>query len=86
MAPGYSKLLVHDIILPNTGTVEIQARFDLVMMTLNSGMERSKTQWTKLLEDAGFCNITIHEHFDNDGIIEAEVAVDANANANAMGI
>ena len=73
MVPGYSKLLIHELILPNTGAVEIQARFDLVMMTFNGGMERSRTQWTKLLMDAGFCNVEIHEHLDHDGIIEAEV-------------
>jgi hypothetical protein len=61
---------------PNTGAVEMQARFDLVMMTLNGGMERSRTQWVKLLEDAGFGNIQIYEHLDHDGIIEAEVVAE----------
>jgi hypothetical protein len=73
MVPGYSKLLIHELILPNTKAVEIQARFDLVMMTFGGGAERSRTQWIKLLEDAGFCNIELHEHLDHDGIIEAEV-------------
>ncbi|KAF1962612.1 sterigmatocystin 8-O-methyltransferase [Byssothecium circinans] len=76
MVPGYSKLLIHELVLPNTGAVEIQARFDLVMMTLNGGMERSRSQWIKLLQGSGFCNIKIHEHLDHDGIIEAEVAKD----------
>jgi hypothetical protein len=74
MIPGYSKLLIHELILPDTGAVEIQARFDLVMMTFGGGAERSRAQWIKLLEDAGFCNIVLHEHLDHDGIIEAEVA------------
>jgi hypothetical protein len=73
MKPGYSKLLIHDLILPDTGSAEIQARFDLVMMTFNGGMERSKSQWAELLGKAGFCNIKLWEHFDHDGIIEAEV-------------
>jgi len=79
MVPGYSKLLIHELILPNTGAVEMQARFDLVMMTLFGAMERSKTQWIKLLEDAGFCNITFYEHMDTDGIIEAEVPAEVAA-------
>ena len=73
MTPGYSKLLIHELILPDTGAAEIQARFDLVMMTFNGGMERSKAQWSKLLEDAGFVNVKLWEHGDADGIIEAEV-------------
>lgn len=74
MKPGYSKLLIHELILPDSGAAEIQARFDLVMMTFNGGMERSKAQWTDLLEDAGFVNIKFWEHGDADGIVEAEVA------------
>lgn len=73
MIPGYSRLLVHDLILPDVGAVEYQARFDVTMMTFNSGMERSRTEWTKLLEDAGFRVLELWEHFDADGIVEAEV-------------
>jgi hypothetical protein len=76
MVPGYSKLLIHELILPNTGATEMQARFDIVMMTINGGMERSRNQWIKLLEDAGFCNIKLYEHLDHDGIVEAEVSSD----------
>ncbi|KAF2184635.1 sterigmatocystin 8-O-methyltransferase [Zopfia rhizophila CBS 207.26] len=75
MVPGYSKLLIHDLILPDTGAVEIQARFDLTMMTFNGGMERSRSQWKKLLEDSGFKVLGLWEHFDADGIVEAEVPV-----------
>lgn len=74
MTPGYSKLLIHDLILPDVGVTEIQARFDLTMMTFNSGMERSRKEWTKLLEDAGFNVLGLWEHLDVDGIVEAEVA------------
>jgi hypothetical protein len=74
MAPGYSKLLIHELVLPVTGAAEIQATFDLVMMTFNGRIERSKSQWTKLLAEAGFVIITFWEHFDHDGINEAEIA------------
>lgn len=73
MVPGYSKLLIHELILPNTGTEEHQARFDLVMMTFNGGMERSKSEWTKLLEDCGFQVTELWEHGDSDGVIEAQL-------------
>jgi hypothetical protein len=36
-------------------------------------MERSKAQWIKLLQGAGFCNLIFYERFDHDGIIEAGV-------------
>ena len=72
MRPGYSKLLVYELILADTGSAEVQGGFDLVMMIFNGGMERSRAQWSKLLEDAGFLNIRFWEHFDHDGFIEAE--------------
>ncbi|KAF2115133.1 S-adenosyl-L-methionine-dependent methyltransferase [Lophiotrema nucula] len=74
MTPGYSRLLIHDLILPDTGAAEYQARFDLTMMTFNSGMERSRSQWRKLMEEAGFKMLGLWEHFDADGIVEVEVA------------
>ncbi|OAK96355.1 S-adenosyl-L-methionine-dependent methyltransferase [Phaeosphaeriaceae sp. SRC1lsM3a] len=73
ISPGYSKLLIHQLILPDFGANEMQARYDLVLMTHNSGMERSRTQWSKLLEDAGFINVKFFGHFDHNGFIEAEV-------------
>ena len=57
MTPGYSKLLIHDLVLPGVGASNVQARFDLTMTTINSGMERSAHELTQPLETAGF-NIT----------------------------
>ncbi|ORX90665.1 putative O-methyltransferase [Clohesyomyces aquaticus] len=44
MTPGYSRLLIHDLVLPDMGATELQTRFDFTMMTLNGGMERSRSQ------------------------------------------
>ena len=74
MKPGYSKLLIHDLILPDTGANEYQTIFDMAMMTFNGGMERSRTQWERLLIEAGF---EVMEFWvqdpDADGIVEAMV-------------
>ena len=53
MTPGYSKLILGEFILRNTGTSLLAAGFDLQMMALHSGMERSERQWRTLLEGAG---------------------------------
>ncbi|KAL5119044.1 hypothetical protein ACEQ8H_002968 [Pleosporales sp. CAS-2024a] len=75
MTPGYSKLVIHDLVLPDVGATDVQARFDMAMMTINSGMERSKLQFTQLLESAGFKVTTIFTWLDKDGIVEAEVVI-----------
>jgi len=74
MIPGYSKLIIHDIVLPDVGASEGHARFDLAMMAINSGMERSAREFTQLLESAGFKVTSTWSWPDKDGIVEAEVA------------
>lgn len=75
MTPGYSKLIIHDLVLPDVGASTTQANFDMAMMTINSGMERSAHQFTQLLENAGFKVTSIWSFPDKDGIVEAEVAL-----------
>ncbi|KAL9617310.1 MAG: hypothetical protein Q9160_007890 [Pyrenula sp. 1 TL-2023] len=53
MTKGYSKILICDMVLPETGCSFFQAALDITMMALHAGMERSKSQWTALLDQAG---------------------------------
>jgi hypothetical protein len=72
--PGYSKLIVYDLILPDMGASKTQARLDIAMMRTNSGVERSACEFTELLESAGFKG-GVWNWPDRDGIVEAEVAL-----------
>lgn len=72
MKPGYSKLLIHDLILPDEHPSAYQCIFDMTMMTFNGGAERSQKQWTELLQGAGFEVVKFWiEDEDADGIVEA---------------
>lgn len=72
MTPGHSKLMLHELILPDQGASHFQAALDLAMMTFNSGMERSRKQWRLLLETAGFEVVKFWIPDDDaDGIVEA---------------
>ncbi|KAL4929892.1 S-adenosyl-L-methionine-dependent methyltransferase [Aspergillus undulatus] len=75
MTPGYSKLLIHDMILPEQGATQFQAQMDISMMAFNGGMERTGKQWRELLEGAGLRQIRFWDPVDDggDGIIEAVV-------------
>ena len=44
MKPGYSKLLIHEMILPEQGASAFHAMLDLTMMIFNGGMERTGRQ------------------------------------------
>lgn len=73
MKPGYSKLLLHEMIIPEQGASPFHAMLDMTMMTFNSGMERSARQWEELLDNAGFEVLKIWPPVqeDADGIVEA---------------
>ena len=53
MKKGYSKLLINDILVPETNAPFFVAGMDVAMMTTLGGMERTRTQWSDLLESEG---------------------------------
>lgn len=75
MRPGYSKLLLHEMIIPEQGASAFHAMLDMTMMAFNAGMERSARQWTELLERAGLEVVKVWPPLqeDADGIVEAMV-------------
>ena len=74
MLPGYSKLLVANIILPDENVPLRQSGLDIAMLCMHSGSQRSEAEWRALLGEAGF-NVkgVWNPNGDGDGIIEAEV-------------
>ncbi len=73
MQPGYSRLLLHEMIIPERGASTFHAMLDMTMMAFNSGMERTERQWRELLESAGFKVLDVWPPLeeDADGILEA---------------
>ncbi|KAI1386837.1 putative O-methyltransferase [Hypoxylon trugodes] len=71
--PGYSKLLLHEMILAEQGAPVFHAMLDMTMMAFNSGMERTQRQWKELLEEAGLevVKFWLPPQEDADGIVEA---------------
>ena len=53
MKPGYSRLLINDWVLGDTGALLIASQLDITMMAVLSGMERTESQWKTLLEACG---------------------------------
>lgn len=73
MKPGYSKLLLHEMIIPEKGASTFHAMLDMTMMAFNAGMERTERQWRELLDTAGFdvLKVWLPLEEDGDGIVEA---------------
>ena len=69
MSPG-SSLLIDDWVLPDVGAPLAGASEDMLMLLFLSGMERSESQWTAVLNSAG---LEIKKIWRADGISEAVI-------------
>jgi len=75
MKKGHSKLLIFEWILPDMNTPLYPALLDINMMALLNGMERTREQWTAILEAAGLRVVKFWTLGDAiEGLIEAELA------------
>jgi hypothetical protein len=71
----YSRLLIHDFVLPDVGCGFVEAMVDLMMMQTCDGMERTETQWHELSGKAGFKIVKIWRADEgSNAVIEAVVA------------
>lgn len=73
MVKGYSKLIIEEFILADRDCNLLPAMWDWEMLMFCNSMERSESQWTKLLDSAGFKVVKFwHPPGNGQGIIEAE--------------
>ncbi|KAK8098736.1 uncharacterized protein PG998_011977 [Apiospora kogelbergensis] len=75
MEPGYSRLIVCDVAMPETGASSYQTAVDFGLMLQVSARERTETQWRLLLRSAGFRVVAISfpPVSGTEAIIEAEL-------------
>ncbi|KAI0471008.1 O-methyltransferase [Xylariaceae sp. FL0804] len=76
MERGYSRLLVHEIVLGDVAPQSIRTTSDITMMALFSAGERSETQWRDLLAAAGLRVVRLWSSptGSSESVIEAELA------------
>ncbi|OBR03148.1 O-methyltransferase [Colletotrichum higginsianum IMI 349063] len=76
LTPGYSSLLIHDHIAPETVAHPHTTAYDLTMMVMVAGEERTETHWRALLKSAGYRVVKIWSSpLAVQRIIEAELDV-----------
>lgn len=76
LTPGYSKVIINENIIPNTGADPIATALDLGMLCLNTSSERTEQDWTDLLNKAGFkvTGAWAPQGGESQGVVEAEPA------------
>ena len=75
MTKGYSKILIHESVVPDTNAYWEVTALDLLMMGLFCARERPTAMWHEILESVGLKinNIWTYEK-GTESIIEAELA------------
>lgn len=83
MKPGYSKLLINEIVIPDENAHRLGTSMDLLMMTVVAAEERTEHKWRHLLPLAGLKLVKIWKfEIGTESLIEAEVADDATVVVN----
>ena len=74
MEPGYSKILINELVIPNKGAHPTSTGLDWLMMALMSASERTEQAWTALLQSVGLKVVGIWTHSPGtESLIEAEL-------------
>ncbi|PYH73050.1 O-methyltransferase [Aspergillus vadensis CBS 113365] len=74
MKKGYSKLIIEEFVLADKECAMLPAMWDWEMLIFCNSMERTASQWTKVLDSAGFRIVKIWAPpGDGQSIIEAEL-------------
>ncbi|CAI7610465.1 unnamed protein product [Penicillium crustosum] len=72
MEPGYSRLVIHESILPDLHCGLPSACLSIMMMVQVAAFERSEKQWRDLLASVGLTNVKIYQPpGSGEGIVEA---------------
>ncbi|EED15780.1 O-methyltransferase [Talaromyces stipitatus ATCC 10500] len=77
MKRGYSKLLINEIVIPDTNAHRLATSMDLLMMTVVAAEERTEQKWKYLLPLVGLKIVKIWKfEIGTESLIEAELAGD----------
>lgn len=79
MKPGYSKIVLNEMVIPNKGASLLATQIDFTMMVALAACERTEKQWRKLVDSAGLVIETITtKQQEAESIIEAVIPPKGN--------
>lgn len=74
MKPGYSRLVIDDIVLPDQRASPKHCALDMLMYMVPGGIERTMGAWKELLDSAGLQILKVwSDESTAEPIIEAEL-------------
>ena len=76
MEPGYSRLLIEDLVLPDQGATLKHSAIDVLMFMMPGGIERTMGAWKELLDSVGLHILQVwSDESGAEPVIEAELKV-----------
>ena len=73
MTPGYSRLLINELVVPSQNATPWSTSVDLTMAALFGARERSEDDWKAFLASAGFGVVRFWQgRGASEAVIEAE--------------
>lgn len=74
MKPGYSRLLIEDLVLPDRGADLRSSAVDVLMYMMPGGIERAMSEWVELLDSVGLRILKVwSDESGAEPVIEAEL-------------
>ena len=74
MKPGFSKILINEIVIPDQNAHWLTTGLDLIVMGLLAASERTENQWEILLGSVGLRIVKIWGHPESTkSLIEADL-------------
>ena len=75
MKQGYSRILLHEIVIPDTKAGWFETSVDILMMTVHAAQERREREWRDLVESVGGLNV--RKIWDVEGAVEKIIEIEA---------
>lgn len=74
LKPGYSGILLNEIVIPDMKAGWFETSFDILMMAVHGSQERREGQWRALVEDVG--GLKVNRIWDVEGTVEKVIEIE----------
>ena len=75
LKPGYSKILLNEIVIPDEKAGWFETSVDILMMQVHSAQERREREWIGLVDAVG--GLSVKHIWDVDGAVEKVIEIEA---------
>ena len=75
LKPGYSRILLNEIVIPDEKAGWFETGVDMLMMQVHSAQERREREWVALVDAVG--GLRVKQIWDVDGAVEKVIEIEA---------